>query len=355
MPRKRVAIVSSYKVTCGIAYNAARIEQHLKPYYDVEVLPVDMELTKNPYSKNVRRATTRHLNEIAERIKEFDYVNIQLEAGVYGIFYIQALPRICKLLEAVRGHVILDMHCRPFPKEVGKKEILHSIKKYLIFAPVFLGYCLWEHSQCRRFWDLSRQMAQRNQLTMVAYNKIEKFYISNYQNVARVADHPPCYFSEGERETIRNDRPDYWRTLFGLQPADIMIGVFGFIASYKGFVDVIRALIYLPDPYKFVIFGGTNLNGIKQKKECEPYLNSMIQLVKALKLEARVIFSGTLTDDEICQATAQTDIVVLPYSETEQVASGPATMAIELADKIIATDTYTFKRYIEYYTGRIHK
>ncbi|MFY9288062.1 MAG: glycosyltransferase [Alphaproteobacteria bacterium] len=352
MIRKRIAIVSSYKIYCGIAYAAEQLEIGLKKFYDIDIIPVDHDFTHWVAPATSVRAGLRFAKDIASKVRDYEYVNMQLEPGLFGRHPFFMWRRICPILEAVRGKLIITLHYAELPAPITLRNIFASIRQYNVFGPfVFFYQRYW----CSKFWSIIRRMMAEKRLTMLILNNSERLRFKHAAQLTRVLTHPLCYMDEKEREHFRNLRKPDFRQLFRYEANDVMLGVFGMVTPTKGTVDAIRALAHLPKHFKLAIFGGTNIRIQPHFEECSPYLQTMIQLVKALKLEDRVTFYGTTTNDEMAQAVAQVDIVILPYPETYQMASGPGSLAIELAPKIIATDTFAFNCYDDYFPGRMRK
>src|SRR3569832_1265615 len=80
MKKERLAIVSSYDELCGNASYTKVLEQELSKFYDVTVLSLDVELLRQKRNKQA----LHHIKTLSEQLKEYDCVNFQLEAGLYG-------------------------------------------------------------------------------------------------------------------------------------------------------------------------------------------------------------------------------------------------------------------------------
>jgi hypothetical protein len=66
-------------------------------------------------------------------------------------------------------------------------------------------------------------------------------------------------------------------------------------------------------------------------------------------LSSRVHFMGALEDADFLTGMAICDVVVLPYLEVGQSASGPISQAIELGCRVIASRTHTFLEFARYH------
>ena len=80
---KKLAIISSYNESCGNASYTEVLRREFAKYYEVDVLSLQLDVLSSNAS-NIRKIADEHINELAESLKNYDYVNIQFEAGLYG-------------------------------------------------------------------------------------------------------------------------------------------------------------------------------------------------------------------------------------------------------------------------------
>jgi hypothetical protein len=130
-----------------------------------------------------------------------------------------------------------------------------------------------------------------------------------------------------------------------------------------------------------LIFGGVHPNSIPTRTAIHPYVASLLEDAhvdatlyddmhgaptiglnldierhladlfgkQPRDLSSRVHFMGALEDADFLTGMAICDVVVLPYLEVGQSASGPISQAIELGCRVIASRTHTFLEFARYH------
>lgn len=104
----KLAIISTYNENCGNASYTHALKVAFEKYVDVDVLPLDLFLLQAS-SKILVEAGDRHIKEMCEKIKEYDFVNIQFEAGLYGARIKDIFRRVKWLINAA-PNLTLTMH-----------------------------------------------------------------------------------------------------------------------------------------------------------------------------------------------------------------------------------------------------
>ena len=79
---KKLAIVSSYGEMCGNAAYTDALAKEFSKHYDVQIHKLDVGLLRNPKSHTLGN---KHLHEMAKQLQQYDCVNIQFEAGLFGV------------------------------------------------------------------------------------------------------------------------------------------------------------------------------------------------------------------------------------------------------------------------------
>ena len=119
------------------------------------------------------------------------------------------------------------------------------------------------------------------------------------------------------------------KTKWGLDDK-IVLTIFGFMVPRKGYELALETLKALNDQYILFIAGGTS------KGKGSTYFTSLLEKIKIMGLEDRVVFSGFLPADSIPDAMAATDIVLAPFIEST--GSGSLSFAIAYQKPIVASD-----------------
>lgn len=125
-----------------------------------------------------------------------------------------------------------------------------------------------------------------------------------------------------------------FRKRFDLGDARI-VSLFGFISPNKGIELALHALQELGPEVRLVIAGGV------RTADAEPYAERVRAEIAALRLGDRVTITGYLSDEDVAEAMAASDVVAVPHTE----ATGSYSVMIALAHgrPIIASDLACFK------------
>ena len=113
---KKLAIISTYNESCGNASYTEVLRKEFSKYYEVDILPLQLDILSSNAS-NIKKIANKHIDEISQAVKNYDYVNIQFEAGLYGNTKNDILRRVKKIIKA-SNNVILTMHRVDLPKSI---------------------------------------------------------------------------------------------------------------------------------------------------------------------------------------------------------------------------------------------
>ncbi len=369
----KMAIISTYKVECGIAYYTGYIEEELSKSFDVKVMPLDQRFFSSTYPPYVKRAASI-TNKIAEDVRSFDVVVIQLEYGIFGRTYWQIWNRLKPILDSSKK-IIVVFHTFLSPR-LSFMNLVHSPS---LLGP-HINKLLYSRIQDKIFRYLDRK--KKNNYSIIIQTKREELYIQSTYNVTYLYCHPLAYLSMQRINALNQQPTRRWLvSKYGLNETDVIVGFFGFITAYKGVETAIKAVLKLPERYKLVIFGGTHPGSIVDNQKIEPYLGELVQLIEAseeqlnksikkisisdnlleikgnrytTKTKPRIIFAGHQTNDEFESAFHGCDFVVLPYLEVGQTSSGPAAIAVQLEKKAILSRTLCYKEFERFARGCYH-
>jgi glycosyltransferase involved in cell wall biosynthesis len=119
----------------------------------------------------------------------------------------------------------------------------------------------------------------------------------------------------------------------------IVLSTFGLLSRGKGIEHMIKALPYLVKKYPnilYVIIGETH--PVIRKREGEEYRNSLVDLVKKLKLQDNVKFYNKYLDlNEIIEYLLATDIYICTNLERNQIVSGTLSYAMGCGKAVVST------------------
>lgn len=373
MRRKKLAIVSSYNTKCANASYTHVLKEEFGKYYDVEILPVNFNLLGD-FHPRARAAARQYIEGLTARLRDFDYVNIQFEAGLYGYSMIAACKNVLPLIRASR-RLIFTVHrvhvpaLRPWWKIIlmNGRHFIQTLKEFR------------QGQHYKAFATIMRALHAReksgNLAAVIVHTQRERDLVRLYYDIEAVVDYPITFLNRRQiAEHIHNReriRAEIFRD-YELDPESTYIGIFGFLSENKGHHVAIEALRFLPPRYKLAIFGGQHPMAIKDYdlnrllkqpklfgRNSSTYISSLVDLAKSFLLrdgkretclkKQRVRFLGTTDDAGFIRAIAAMDFVVLPYMETGQGGSANASLMLELQSNVIFSRTFAFMELERYY------
>lgn len=311
--------LSTADTPCGVgdanrSLRAAMLEAGNR--YDIFAIDDDM-----------RDARSECFDEFVRRLKSYDAVVIQHEHSFYGPGIKQSGRNFMRLLERIR---VLAKPCavifhtnfpaptkasRTFARyfstgEVVRRGMLRAINSNPLIRVIVHGEASW-----KSFRDYG-----------IDADKLLKVHLP----FPRVECVPP--------RQLRDD--------------EITLGIFGFIAHYKGYRTALEAMLHLPPRFKLVIMGGKHpfspndltLNNIQRMLRTGVWDGKRAQRVTASDeppdLSSRVKILGFVED--LNRAFSEVDIVLAPY--LDKFPAGSASLADSLArgKPIIASATPPF-------------
>jgi glycosyltransferase involved in cell wall biosynthesis len=383
--RPKLAIVSTYGELCGIAAYTHFLRAQLEHDFDVEILPLDQSLLRltNP---RVRRVATKHIESIAARLPEFDFVNLQLEHGTFGSCPADVLRHLGILIDAARA-VSVTFHSVP-QQEGSPLSALAPLRRLKVLDTV-RSVQAW-----RNTWTLSQRIPAmmsakqaEKPLSVIVHTRRDRTLMQHAFGLNNVYDHPLAFLDGKTVEDVRaTARREEFPGLSEIGDDAVLIGVFGFISRYKNVGMVLRALRLLPKNYHVLLFGavhpqeitkfspinrylsevltesGIGISGLERLRDRnkDDPLNIMLDAdaVKLLEpelgeLHGRVHFMGAMDDPAFLRGMSICDSVVLPYLEVGQTSSGPIAQALEIGARVIASRNHAFLEFSRYHPGAI--
>ncbi|MEF0941678.1 glycosyltransferase [Rhizobium sp. BR 362] len=339
----RLAIVSSYSESCGNASFTKVLHDSIELYSDVDVEVVELDLkllqSTNP---TIRKKGDKHIEQLAEQLKSFDAVNLQFEAGLFGTLPADIVRRTSRLM-AANSNTTATLHSPRLMESTpyGARSAIKKLIKLQIGSAVreFVANKL-----ANVHVEINRKViknAVKNNLRLIVHTGRAQRQIEQFFNYTRVDVHPlkiiPSNFSANGAvlEQLRSE--------LQLPESDILIGMFGYISSYKGHSDALKAMTYLPSNYKLLVFGRQHPQTLKADGKPDRYLNELITTVtKTKSLRDRVFFIGELDDDAFWQVAGAIDMAWLPYYENGQDGSGIASICMDACKRVLCSSSFAF-------------
>jgi glycosyltransferase involved in cell wall biosynthesis len=395
---KKIAIVSSYNESCGNASYTHVLKNAFGVYGPCTVMALDLFLLQKSHPA-FSKAGDRHIKDISVKLGEFDYVNIQFEAGLYGANNAQILRRLNMLLQGCRN-VVVTLHRVDPPGMFLPTALWRGIEMLGQGHPIkawrFITEELFYRRPTERLYDevvkLCKRRAKGANVWIAVHTKRERRLVEEIYRFDRVFDFPITFLTEEQRLAVwtETNAANFHRR-HAIPSGAKVIGAFGFISSYKGYETLIEALRLLPDNYHLYLFGGQHPGTVSPNVRLDAYIESLIKLVDQKTTEVlddlrrrlaiamrrrgdgkeafadgsetigavrtllqfdlrdRVHFVGELADPQFIEALRACDAVVLPYLEVGQSMSGVIALAIECGANLFCARNKSFSEVARYY------
>ena len=373
---KKLAIISSYNESCGNASYTEVLRQGFSEYYEVDVLPLQLDILGSNAS-NIKKIADEHIEDLAKSLKNYDYVNIQFEAGLYGNNKKDICRRMKKLINA-SNNLIVTMHRIDLPKLIFSLKTLKILfsSKNIINNMRLIKNEIYFKQLYRDVVKMIKKHSKKYNSNIIVHTKKDKKNIERFFDFYNVYDFPLTFLNKKQRLRKRkeSEREEFVKK-YGLKKDDKLIGIFGYISEYKGHETIIKALSYLPDNYKLLIFGSQHPMAIQEYTKCDPYIARLLDMTDKLKeieeekelnekekdqnvsasIIDRILFLGNLDDDAFLEALYCCDFAVLPYMEVNQGGSGIASLVLETKIKSLYSNNKAFAELNKYFPNTFSK
>lgn len=340
---KKLAIVSSYGESCGnAAFTKVIIDSINTTQANVVAEPIKLELPlMQSTNSQIRKKADEAIAKMAQQLCEYDAVNLQIEAGLYGTYPRDIYRRIKKLISANKN-ISLTLHS---PRILGQDtpRSRRLIKLVLGFRMKSVMRELSSAITNALNSRLNRKIikfACRNNASLTVHTQRSKNNINWLFGYDDIAVHPLKFIDSYKP---KGNQLDVIRGQLGLDPQDILIGIFGYISNYKGHLTALQAMLDLPAHYKLLILGRQHPQTIRSGEELFPYLEDLIEFIdEHPSLKDRVFFLNELDEDSFYNVAAHVDMTWLPYVENGQDGSGICSICMDLSARVVCSSSFAF-------------
>lgn len=358
--KKRVMIISTYKISCGIAEYTETVESLLRDHYEIEIGVLDQFLLKST-EPHLEKAGDQLIDAITEQARSVDVVNLQWEYGQLGESRRQILRRFKKILDASPS-LVVTVHTVPVVPAIPPTttliiNCLRILRRHGIFPVVQYIAGMLRHPS-RELYRLLTIAARRQRLHLIVHTKRERRIFSEAIGIGNVHDHPLSIVRRGWEENLEAAAKRIRSELVTLYGERTFIGSFGFFSDYKGTLTAIEALRSLPDDYMLLLYGSVHPVSIRHGEVVSPYVEKLLNAINTSKtpsLVNRVQFLGAPDAFEFAAAMKACDINVFPYVEVGQSASGVASLSVELGKRTVISNNLMFAELERYFPNRTEK
>lgn len=305
----KVLLISSYKVSCGIATFTEALETLIEKDFDVEVQALDQAILKSTIP-HVVAAGDRLVRELCARMKDYDVVNLQWEPGLLGDRQDLMSKRLEWILDAAEKLILTVHTVVPYPTPRGLLDFAHFLRKRGLKRGH--QYFLDPEPRYRRetYRILHKRAQSEKKTTVVVHTERERQFFHNVVGFRDVFDHPLSLIHADWPERIERDGARARRELEELFPGKrTFIGVFGFISAYKGLETAIRAMPLLDDGCQLLIYGGVHPGVLREREPVNSYVKHLMAEIEAdlaASKMARTLAKGE-SAVEVLEVQAQAD------------------------------------------------
>lgn len=325
MAKPRLAIVSSHKICCALAYYADALKELLEPSFEVEILDLKTSELLRQEGKTYEKMSEAYLEQLCLRLQDFDLINVHLELGIFGNAEDLITSRILQICQA-SGRLILTVHTIDYKPHSSHTPIYQQIMQGLKSRP------------------------PSNPFHLIAHLPRESELLTKNFGFKNVSDFPLIFLTDKRRKHFQEKKnPALWKKQFGFQETDVTLGMFGLLSAHKNYSHALRTLNLLPSHYKLLIIGEAHHMNVRQG-QIDPVVQEMISFLDSHPhLADRVFFTGRRDDEQYYEALANIDFVLLPSFEVYQSGSAVLSNALELSCAILKSNTYNSHEYGKYF------
>lgn len=309
----KIAMLTTVGGKCGIAAYSAKLIEALKRLPNMEVVVVPITPGKQPLE---------HYQEQAKLLNEadIDLIHIQHEHSFWGgilpghsafweMRYLLKKPVVITAHTTYTLAHMLRLSTERRPHIWFAKKLLTLRKNYrdsVDTAPFATSYTIVHTLEAGQ--ELVARRVNPQQISVIPAGVPEPLPTPSGGSAFR------------ERYGLKGKR---------------LLTTFGYIAFNKGYELTLDLLPDLPPDTAFVIAGGV------RTEDMEPYKATLEATVQSKGLAGRVVITGFLSEEEIAEAMAATDIVLVPH--TEATGSYSVTIPIAYGKAILSSDLACFR------------
>lgn len=299
---KKISILTRYNSQCGIAtYSQDLYPKVIKNFKDFKVfanIDISKSLEKDPgFLSRTWQTTGINLDKTVEQIvkNNSDYTHIQYNSSYYSP------AKLSETIESLLKNnvkVLLTIHSM----NEGFSQIVPSLKKVnLIFV----------HSESERDFLIS--------LGIIDNVKIVKHGLPNFPD----------------------SNSTFLKSEFGFKQRKV-IATHGMIHDKKGFLELTKAVSLLKKDFPdIILLLITAIN--PENSTSKAYYNKIVEFIKSEKLENNVVlFTDFLETPVIIKLLQSADLLILPYAELKEGASGAVKYCLASKRPLLITDSYIF-------------
>jgi glycosyltransferase involved in cell wall biosynthesis len=353
----KIGIISTFgEAEANGSYSCALKNEFIRQGHEVKCFELSFDVFCQS-SSSTHSYADKLINEWKNDLKNYDYISIQYEFGLFGTDISVVLQRISSLIDACQDNCFsvtfhrIDLN-EPLIeyKKIKRKGIDRLLCKLKLKRKYEKVTALTFDTLTRIFL---KKIVEKKGLAIV-HTKRDELKIKGEFPEIDVASHPLTYFTP---EDIKNKKQSFsksdFKQKFGIKENKSVkaIGVLGTFHPWKDYTTCVKALKLLDNSYHLYIWGGAHKLHWAQEPTGLQRIMQLQDFIAAQNLTDRVHFMGVLPKDEdLMQAFIFSDYVILPYAEVGEMGSASMGNALELSSRVFATRNCCFDE-LKKFTG----
>jgi glycosyltransferase involved in cell wall biosynthesis len=322
-PTIKVLHFSSRYEECGVAKYLGHYIKGMEqaPHIVNDYFDVSPYQTHNMSESDLSKMA----HDLYEKLKDYDVLHVQHEFALYGH---DSFLRIVRAGKQAGKKIVLTVHTSPglgtqpaHLKGLGPRSFVKYLREKRHFR-----HFVATHIVPFRMADV---LLVHNEPTAAS---LRSFGVDG-NRIVKI--HHPVQEFEAPKPSHRIADELH------KQQGDVIYATIGFFHRYKGIIEAVKALKFLPDNYKLAILGG-----MKADSDDIAFYDKVCDLIDTLGVHDRVYIAGYIpTDDELNALIRECDVCVFPYNGVYygQVSSGSINLAIANGAPVVAFPTASIK------------
>lgn len=309
--KPKLGVVSTWNTKCGIAEYTKYLVSNLRNPEEIKIFAnkVSSKDLIETDGDNVIRCWEPYFDDLSalcNKILESDLDIIHVQFN-FGLFELNALADMVKKLKEKGIKLIITFHSIGDTEFMNKPIKLDTIKKELKLVDK-----IWVHTS----------------------NDVKKLFEKGIVGNVIKIPHGNVVFDNNEKKEIKA----------GIFNNSKIISTFGFLLPHKGVLETIQALPSIISEYPDALF--LVVSSIFPDEISKKYYEICKKEVSNLGINKHVIFfTDFLEKEEIIYLLQASDIVVMPYKDTKEAASGAIRFALASHRPVIVTNIPIFSEF----------
>lgn len=317
----KVLHFSSRYEECGVAKYLGHYIKGMEEVPHIENEYFDVSPYSTPHMNEVD--LTKMANDLRRQLRDYDILHVQLEFALYAH---DSFRRIVEAGKRSGKKVLITVHSSPGLHGAGKPVRMKGLgpRSFIMYMRDKRNQKIFIENYIVPFRNADMLLVHNEPTAeSLRYFGIHPDHIQKVMHPVQVFDDPELS-TRIARELHRQD-------------GDVIYCTIGFFHKYKGIIEAVKALKFLPGNYKLAILGG-----MKADSDDIAFYDKVTDLIDQLGLQDRVYIAGYIpTDDELNALIRECDVCVFPYNGVYygQVSSGSINLAFSNGSPVVAYPT----------------